>query len=113
MPCKRWNSSAVYRSIHPLSAKSHKNEHRVFAYSTKSCAARPFLDTETAINLIGSTTTRTGLVVKCNYDTNVHQRGVKVSDEDFDNIALTKLGPMPQWNYVITGFQEASKASNV
>ena len=94
----------------PGCSKWNKIEHRVFAYITKNCAAQPFLDIKTAINLIGSTTTKKGLVVKCNHDTNVYLRGVKVSDEDYENIALTRIDPMPQWNYIITGLRTGTSA---
>jgi len=41
---------------------------------------------ETAIELIGSTTTKTGLKVICQRDENIYELSIAVSDEDFESI---------------------------
>lgn len=92
----------------PGCSKWNKIEHRVFSYITKNCAAQPFVSVETALDMIGSTNTRTGLVVKCNHDANIYKRGIKITDEEFENVAITRIDPMPQWNYIITGFKDSS-----
>ena len=57
---------------------------------------------ETIINLIGSTRTRTGLKVKAVPDTNEYETGVKVSDEQLDEIRLRRHKVHPTWNYTIS-----------
>jgi hypothetical protein len=45
----------------PGTSKWNKVEHRLFCYISKNWQGKPLIDVETAINLIGSTTTTTGL----------------------------------------------------
>lgn len=60
--------------------------------------------------MIDSTTTKTGLVVKCNHDAKVYECGIKVSDEDFENVAIVRDELIPKWNYTIKGFKDPSLA---
>ncbi len=57
---------------------------------------------ETVINLIGGTKTRTGLKVKALLDTNHYETGIKVSDEQLDEIHLSRHKTHPAWNYTIS-----------
>ncbi len=75
-------------------------EHRLFCYISKNWEGKPFYDIETAVNLIGSTTTKKGLTVKCIVDRKVYEKGLKVTDEDKANINITFVDDM-RWNYVI------------
>ncbi len=52
----------------------------------------------TIINLIGGTETRTGLKVKAVLDTNEYETGIKVSDEQLDEIQLRRHKVHPAWN---------------
>ncbi|MBZ5723913.1 MAG: hypothetical protein LAP87_02845 [Acidobacteriia bacterium] len=54
------------------------------------------------INLIGGTKTRTGLKVKAVLDTNEYETGIKVSDEQLDEIQLRRHKVHPAWNYTIS-----------
>jgi len=56
---------------------------------------------ETAIELIGSATTKTGLKVICQRDDNVYEHAIAVSDEDFESINIVKIEPFDSWNYII------------
>jgi hypothetical protein len=57
---------------------------------------------EAIIDLIGSTTTTTGLKVICIKDENIYKIGIKVSDDDFANINIKKETVCPEWNYIIS-----------
>ena len=48
----------------PGTSKWNKIEHRLFSFITQNWRGRPLLSRETIVNLIASTTTRTGLLVK-------------------------------------------------
>ena len=61
-------------------------EHRLFCYISKNWQGKPLIDVETAIELIGSTTTNTGLKVICQRDDNVYELAIAVSDEDFESL---------------------------
>ena len=57
---------------------------------------------ETIINLIGGTKTRTGLKVKAVMDTNEYEIGIKVSDEQLEELRLRRHKVHPAWNYTIS-----------
>ena len=78
-----------------------KIEHRLFCYISKNWAGKPLVDVQTAIDLIGSTTTKTGIEVICILDDNEYELGRKVSDEDFQSLSLEKIAPFTAWNYKI------------
>lgn len=88
----------------PGTSKWNKIEHRLFCFISRSWAGQPLIDIETVIDLIGSTTTQQGLTVKCVLDENEYPTGIKVSDEDYNRIHIERISPMPDWNYIIYGF---------
>jgi transposase len=85
----------------PGTSKWNKVEHRLFSYISKNWQGKPLIDIETAINLIGSTVTSTGLKVICQRDDTVYKVAQSVSDEAFDAIPLSRLPPFEDWNYLI------------
>ena len=78
----------------------------MFCYISKTWAGQPLVDIETVIDLIGSTTTKQGLKVKCVLDTNDYPTGIKVSNDDFSRIDMERIGPFHDWNYIIRGFKK-------
>jgi transposase len=85
----------------PGTSKWNKVEHRLFCYISKNWQGKPLIDVQTAIDLIGSTRTSTGLDVICVRDDTEYQLAQKVSDEDFESINITNLPPFGSWNYKI------------
>jgi len=83
----------------PGTSKWNKIEHKLFCYISKNGQGKPLIDIETAINLIGSTTTKTGLKVICQRDDSVYETAKKVSDEDFAAINIARIEPFGNWNY--------------
>jgi hypothetical protein len=53
------------------------------------------------VNLIGATTTETGLKVKCVIDYNEYKKGIEVSDEALRKVNLQKDDFHGEWNYAI------------
>ena len=82
-------------------SKWNKVEHRLFCYISKNWQGKPLVDVQTAIDLIGSTQTKTGLSVICVRDDSEYRLARKVSDKDFDSIEIDKLPPFESWNYRI------------
>jgi len=82
-------------------SKWNKVEHRLFCYISKNWQGKPLVDIQTAINLIGSTKTTTGLEVICVRDDTEYELARKVSDEDFEAIHIDKIKPFVIWNYKI------------
>ena len=85
----------------PGTSKWNKVEHRLFCYISRNWQGKPLIDVETAISLIGSTTTSTGLNVICQRDDTVYETAQSVSDEEYESIPLTHLAPFGSWNYVL------------
>jgi hypothetical protein len=85
----------------PGTSKWNKIEHRLFSYISKNWRGRPLTSYEVAVNLIASTTTKKGLKVKCELDTNKYETGIKISDEEFDKINLVRNEFHGEWNYTI------------
>jgi len=85
----------------PGTSKWNKVEHRLFCYISKNWQGKPLIDIETAIKLIGSTTTKTGLKVICQRDNTVYELAKTVSDEDYESINIDKITPFENWNYLL------------
>jgi Rhodopirellula transposase DDE domain len=86
----------------PGTSKWNKIEHRLFSFISLNWKGEPLINYETIINLIGGTKTRTGLKVKAVLDTNEYETGIKVSDEQFEEIRLRRHKVHPDWNYTIS-----------
>ena len=86
----------------PGTSKWNKIEHRLFSFISLNWRGEPLINYETIINLIGRTRTRTGLKVKAVLDTNEYETGIKVSDEQLDEIRLRRHKVHPTWNYTIS-----------
>jgi hypothetical protein len=85
----------------PGTSKWNKVEHRLFCYISKKWQGKPLIDVETAIHLIGATTTSAGLKVICQRDDTVYKIAQSVSDDEYESIPLTPLAPFESWNYVL------------
>lgn len=86
----------------PGTSKWNKIEHRLFAHITMNWRGRPLISHEVVVNLIGATTTKTGLKVKAVLDTSDYPTKVKVSKEAFQSINLKKHQFHGDWNYTIS-----------
>ena len=85
----------------PGTSKWNKIEHRLFSAITSNWRGRPLTSYQVVIELIGATTTRTGLTVHAEADTNSYPRGIKISDAQMAAIA-PQLKPDKfhgEWNY--------------
>ncbi len=85
----------------PGTSKWNKIEHRLFAFISKNWRGRPLETVEIIINLIGATTTSSGLKVKCKLDENVYEKGKAVSDKELNGINMTRDDWHGEWNYII------------
>ena len=54
----------------------------MFCHITQNWRGRPLTDRLTIVELIGATTTKTGLKVECALDTRIYEKGIKVSDAE-------------------------------
>jgi Rhodopirellula transposase DDE domain len=85
----------------PGTSKWNKIEHRLFSFITQNWRGQPLVSRDVVVNLIQSTTTDTGLVVKAALDTNCYETAVKVSDTELAKLKLTPHRFHGEWNYTI------------
>ncbi len=85
----------------PGTSKWNKIEHRLFSYISQNWRGKPLVSHEVIVNLISSTTTRTGLTVKCELDTKKYPKGIKVSDEELRQVNIVRDDFHGEWNYAI------------
>jgi len=85
----------------PGTSKWNKIEHRLFSFISKNWRGEPLVSLAVIVNLIGSTTTETGLTVKCVVDYNQYKKGIEVSDEELAAVNLVEDDFHGDWNYSI------------
>jgi hypothetical protein len=86
----------------PGTSKWNKIEHRMFCYITKNWRGKPLRSRGIVVNLIGNTTTKAGLQIQAELDTNAYRTGIKVSAEELAAVRLEKAPFHGEWNYTIT-----------
>ena len=85
----------------PGTSKWNRIEHRLFAFITKNWRGKPLYSRAIVVNLIGHTTTETGLRIQAELDTNDYRTGIKVSDQELAAVRLEKASFHGEWNYTI------------
>lgn len=86
----------------PGTSKWNKIEHRLFCHISQNWRGHPLTDRAAVVELIGATTTQTGLKVECALDTRSYEKGVKVSDAEMAGIDIKGDAFHPEWNYTIS-----------
>jgi hypothetical protein len=86
----------------PGTSKWNKIDHRLFCHITQNWRGKPLTTRETVVELIASTTTRTGLTVQCALDTRSYPKGIKVTDAEMETLNIKGDIFHPEWNYTIS-----------
>ncbi len=86
----------------PGTSKWNKIEHRLFSFITQNWRGKPLVSHQTIVNLIASTTTRAGLIVKAALDANHYPTKIKVSDEQLGRVRLKRHEFHGDWNYTLS-----------
>lgn len=84
-------------------SKWNKIEHRLFSHITMNWRGRPLTSHQVIVDLISATTTRTGLTVHAEPNTETYPRGIKVTTAEMDAIS-PQLKPHAfhgDWNYTL------------
>ena len=74
----------------PGTSKWNKIEHRMFCHITENWRGRPLVSREVVVNLIGNTTTKTGLTIQAKLDEHSYPIGQKISDEELSKVNLQR-----------------------
>jgi len=85
----------------PGTSKWNKIEHRLFCHITQNWRGRPLANRFAVVELIGATTTKTGLKVESVLDTRSYRKGIKVSKAAMKSLDLTGDQFHPDRNYTI------------
>jgi len=85
----------------PGTSKWNKIEHRLFCHVTRNWRGQPLETYEIVVNLIGSTTTESGLTVHAELDAGTYEKGRKVPDDEFAAVNIRPSRFHGEWNYVI------------
>jgi hypothetical protein len=85
----------------PGTSKWNKIEHRLFSFISQNWRGKPLISHEVIVNLIASTTTKTGLTVRAKLDTATYPAGQKVSEQELAEIDLRRDSFHGEWNYAV------------
>lgn len=85
----------------PGTSKWNKIEHRMFSQISKNWRAQPLDSLEIIVNLIASTTTKSGLHIECGLDFAEYKTGIKVTDAELSEINIVRNEFCGEWNYTI------------
>jgi hypothetical protein len=83
----------------PGTSKWNKIEHCLFAFITMNWRGKPLVSHQVIVQLIGSTSTDTGLKVCCEIDGNLYPKGIKLPDEEMQAINISRDEFHGEWNY--------------
>ena len=89
----------------PGTSKWNKIEHRMFSHITKNWRGKPLISYEVMVQLIGATTTTTGLKIQAQLDDSDYPKGKRISDEEMQSVNLQRADFHGEWNYMITPSQ--------
>jgi hypothetical protein len=86
----------------PGTSKWNKIEHRLFCHITQNWRGQPLITHQVVVDLIGSTKTKTGLVVQCELDKRTYPKGIEVTMEEISRLNIQRDEFHPEWNYTIS-----------
>ena len=74
----------------PGTSEWNKIEHRLFSFIAQNWRAKPLVSYRVIVDLIAATTTKTGLKVYCELDTNSYPKGIVISQAEMANINIKR-----------------------
>src|SRR3984893_2930101 len=86
----------------PGTSKWNKIEHRLFSFITSNWRGKPLISHQVIVQLIGATTTKASLKVRCQLDPAPSPAGIKVSDDELAAVNITRHEFHGEWNYTIS-----------
>ena len=85
----------------PGTSKWNKIEHRLFSHISINWRGKPLTSHEVIIDLISSTTTRSGLKVNAALDPGKYPDKIKISDQEMAALNLVREPFHGEWNYAL------------
>ena len=85
----------------PGTSKWNKIEHRMFCHITQNWRGRPLTSRMAVVDLIGATTTKTGLTIECALDERTYEKGIRIKKTEMTLLDIEGDAFHPEWNYTI------------
>ena len=85
----------------PGTSKWNKIEHRLFSFITQNWRGKPLVSFEVIVSLIAATTTKNGLTVRSELDSNQYPAGITVPNKELALVNLHRDSFHSEWNYEI------------
>jgi hypothetical protein len=86
----------------PGTSKWNKIEHRLLNHISMNWKGQPLTSLDVIINLIGHTTSQTGLKVYAMEDHNIYPTKRKITDKLLNDLNITRNDVLGKWNYKIS-----------
>jgi hypothetical protein len=86
----------------PGTSKWNKIEHRLFSRITMNWRGRPLTSHQIIVDLIGATSTTTGLTVRAELDTGTYPTGIRYTKQQVDTLPITRHDFHSEWNYTVS-----------
>src|SRR4051812_31600804 len=90
----------------PGTSKWNRIEHRLFASISQTWRGKPLVSHQVIVQLIGATTTQTGLTVRCEIDASRYPKGIKVTAAEMAALAIERDPFHGEGNYTISPNQQ-------
>ena len=85
----------------PGASKWNKIEHRLFSFISQNWRGKPLVSHQVIVDLIAATTTKKGLKVRAQIDSNLYPAGIKVTDKQLADLNIERNPFHGEWNYEI------------
>ena len=99
--CNRFGLHVKVCHYPPGSSKWNPIEHRMFSFISNNWAAHPLKDYETVLKYIRTTKTTIGLKIRALLNKKHYEKGIKISNQQMQQIALKRYTLRSNWNYSI------------
>jgi hypothetical protein len=99
--CDRFDLRVKVCHYPPGASKWNPIEHKLFCFISNNWAGQPLRDHETVLKFIRSTKTSAGLRVRATLVRKAYSKGIKITDEQMDEVILKHHTQRPNWNYSI------------
>ncbi len=90
----------------PGTSKWNRIEHRLFAAISQNWRGKPSVSHQVIVQLIGATTTQTGLTVRCELDANRCPKGIKVTAAEMAALTIERDRFHGEWNHTVSPNQQ-------
>lgn len=99
--CNPYGLTVTVCHYPPGASKWNPIEHRLFSHISENWAGQPLESYETVVKYIGTTKTSGGLRVSARLSRRNYDKGEKISDQDMEQLVLTRHKVLPDWNYTL------------